>query len=71
MPFLKFDFGDKQISFNAEVNAKKTFKDFCEHEKHHGLTPEQLKEVHDACKAGKKPEPKNAETKAAEPAADK
>lgn len=48
--FIKFTFGEKTISFNKEWVASKSLKDFTEHEKHHALSPEQYKEVWDACK---------------------
>ena len=65
-----FRSGDITITFFVEINAKKSFNDFYEHEKHHPITKEQLKEVHDIIlkKAGK---PKKEEKKQEQPAADK
>lgn len=37
----------KRIGFIVESNKDKTFKQFSEHEKHHGLSKEQLREVYD------------------------
>lgn len=62
MGFIKFHFGDKEIAFNAEFAASKTLAEFKEHEKHHGLTHKQYKEVHDACRKIVSPEkPKEQE----------
>lgn len=38
------------INFNVEWVKGKTFKQFCEHEKHHGLSKEKMKEFYDCCK---------------------
>jgi hypothetical protein len=43
------------ITFNANWAGSKTEKEFIEHEKHHGLTDTQLKEVHKLCKEAVKP----------------
>lgn len=51
------------IAFNKEWVASKSLKDFSEHEKHHGLKPEQYKEVHDICTGKAKPEEPKAEPK--------
>jgi predicted transcriptional regulator len=37
----------RSIKFIVEANKDKTFKQFAEHEKHHGLTKEQYREVYD------------------------
>ncbi len=37
----------KRIGFIVEANKDKTFKQFAEHEKHHELSKEQLREVYD------------------------
>jgi hypothetical protein len=37
------------VGFSKEWVAGKTFTEFCEHEKHHGLTKQQLKEVYNLC----------------------
>jgi hypothetical protein len=37
------------IGFNKELAAAKSLKDFIEHERHHGLSDDQLKEVHKLC----------------------
>lgn len=47
--FIVFTFDSKTISFNRESVRKKTLKKFSEDNEHHGLTPEQYKEVHDLC----------------------
>lgn len=39
------------VSFNATNAAGKKLSEFADHEKHHGFTREQFKELHDACKA--------------------
>lgn len=44
------------IGFNQESAASKTFAEFSKHEKHHGLSDEQLKEIWDVAK-GKKEMP--------------
>lgn len=51
------------IAFNKEWVASKTLKAFSEHEAHHGLSAEQLKEVHEMCggKSSKKKEEKPAD----------
>jgi len=38
------------VNFNADWAASKPMKDFIEHEKHHGLSKEQLTEAHNLCK---------------------
>jgi hypothetical protein len=43
------------ISFNATWAATKTEKEFIEHEAHHGLSKDQLKEAHKLCKEAVKP----------------
>lgn len=50
------------VTFNADWVASKTLEEFSEHEKHHGLTPTQLKEVHQLCKEKVKPAPTAAPT---------
>lgn len=42
--------------FNKEWAASKSFKEFAEHEAHHNLSKEQLKEVHELCKVPEKKE---------------
>ena len=39
----------QNIWFNYKLAAGKTLQEFIKHEKHHGLTEEQYKEVHDLC----------------------
>lgn len=56
------------IFFDAELAAKKTLKEFIAHEKHHGLTDDQYKEVHDLCKL--KVNPKIETAKAEKPGKD-
>ena len=38
---------NKRIGFIVASNKDKTFKQFAEHEKHHGLSKEQYREVYD------------------------
>lgn len=38
------------IAFNAEINAEKSLQAFSEHEAHHGLSAEEIKEIHTLCK---------------------
>jgi hypothetical protein len=45
---MKITFG--HVTFDAELAAGKTQKEFIQHELHTGLTPEQLKEAHMLCK---------------------
>jgi len=47
--FLVFE--NLGAAFNYEWAAKKSLAEFKEHEKHHGFTDEQFKEIHDACVA--------------------
>lgn len=35
------------VAFMKAINAKKSFNDFYEHEKHHGFSRKEFKEVHD------------------------
>ncbi len=49
------------VSFNSEWMKTKTFAEFFEHEKHHGISREKMKEFYDSIK-----NPKPAEVKAAE-----
>jgi hypothetical protein len=42
---IVFEAGDNKYGFYVGANANKTFADFCEHEKHHNLSKDQLKEV--------------------------
>ena len=37
------------VAFNAEWAASKPFKEFAEHEAHHGFTRDQLREVWKLC----------------------
>lgn len=37
------------IGFNSEWVASQSFEDFVKHEKHHGLSKEQMREVHTLC----------------------
>jgi hypothetical protein len=54
---------NRVVAFDADWAANKSQKDFIAHEKHHGLTNEQLIEAHNLCKAAVK-------APAKEPAAD-
>jgi len=38
------------ISFNKAWVASKTFKQFCAHESHHGLSTAQMQEVYNICR---------------------
>lgn len=49
---MKMTFG--HVTFDVESAAGKTQKDFIQHESHHGLTPEQLKQAHMLCKVAVK-----------------
>lgn len=44
------------INFNEEWVKAHSFKEFAEHEKHHGLSAEKMREIYDLCK-GKKEAP--------------
>ena len=48
------------VHFNAEEAAAKSVKEFIEHEKHHGCTPDQYKEIHALCGGKKSVEKKEA-----------
>lgn len=37
----------KHVAFMKAINAKKSFEDFYQHEKHHGFAREEYKLVHD------------------------
>ena len=68
---IKYVAGDWEYSFYVEVNAAKTLTEFCEHEKHHNLTKEQLKEVYglikkEAKKSDEKQEAKKMDEKPVE-----
>jgi Spy/CpxP family protein refolding chaperone len=41
----------QHIAFNSAWASGKTLQEFMEHEKHHNLTEEQMKQVHALCKA--------------------
>jgi hypothetical protein len=43
-----------EINFYPAAVDGKTFKEFCEHEKHYNLSKEKMKEVFDLLKGGKK-----------------
>ena len=60
--FIKYN----GVAFNADWVKSKTLKEFSEHEKHHGFTPEQYKEVHDMCTGKVKPAPVKEEKTADE-----
>lgn len=38
-----------RIKFNLDWVASKTLREFMEHERHHGLTDKQYKDIHAAC----------------------
>lgn len=50
MTWIVFSDGERRIRFNRDWVASKTLKEFAEHEKHHGLSQAQYKEVHDLAK---------------------
>ena len=53
------------ITFNADWAAGKSEKEFIEHEKHHGLSTDQLKDAYKLCKEAVKPvDPKPAQATA-------
>jgi hypothetical protein len=52
--FIQFE----KISFNAKWVASKSFTEFKEHEKHHGLSEAKMKEVHNLCTEAMKPKEK-------------
>ncbi len=62
MNWVKFN----SVAFNADWVKTKTLKEFSEHEKHHGFTPEQYKEAYELCKNGEKKADKPAAEKPAE-----
>lgn len=45
------------IAFNADWVLTKTLDQFIEHEKHHGLSKEKMKEIYDAIKTPKVEKP--------------
>lgn len=47
---MKFE----EITFYPAAVDNKTFKEFCEHEKHHKLSKEKMKEVYELLKGGNK-----------------
>lgn len=47
MNAIVYSAGPLTTKFFVAINAKKTFKEFYEHEKHIGYTREQLKEAHE------------------------
>lgn len=63
--WIKWTGGGKTIAFNKTANGAKSFADFAEHEKHHGLTTEQLREIHQLC-GGKAKKPKPPESPASD-----
>lgn len=62
---MTFTFGNKTIMFNEQFAASKSLEDFIKHEKHHGLTDDQFKEVYELCV--KKCKSEKQMTKKAEP----
>jgi hypothetical protein len=48
---MRYTVGDKVIGFTVEWVAAKSLAEFSRHEAHHGLSREQLKEVHTLCRA--------------------
>ena len=47
---MKFE----EITFYPAAVEGKTFKEFCDHEKHHNLSKEKMREVYDLLKGGQK-----------------
>lgn len=60
MEFISYTVGEQTLAFNKAWVASKTLKEFSDHEKHHGLSAEQYKEIHDIC-TGKKTDPVKTE----------
>lgn len=50
MAFVKY----KHVAFNAEWVKTKSFEEFYEHEKHHGLSKEEMKEAYESITKGSK-----------------
>jgi len=44
----------KQIGFNSALASKRSLSEFIAHEKHLGLSEDEMKEVHALCKAENK-----------------
>jgi hypothetical protein len=40
----------EKVTFNADWAASKTFEYFRDHEKHHGIPDEKMKEIHEAAR---------------------
>jgi len=51
MKAIVYVVGDNHYTFFVAANCNKTLAEFSEHEKHHDLTKDQLKEVHGLIKA--------------------
>ena len=47
-------FYNRVVAFDAELAVDKSLKEFIAHEKHHGLSNEQLTEAYNLCKAAVK-----------------
>lgn len=45
----------QHVDFNSKWAASKTVAEFVKHESHHGLSEEQLREVHAICVEKQKP----------------
>jgi hypothetical protein len=54
MPKVPYTGGATLVSYDAEWAASKSQKEFIAHEKHNGLSNEQLIEAHNLCKAAVK-----------------
>jgi hypothetical protein len=48
---MRYISGDLKIDFNSKLAASKTVDEFIEHEKHLGLSDEDLREAHALCVA--------------------
>lgn len=68
MKSVIYSAGPLTTKFFVEPNARKSFKEFYEHEKHIGYTREQLKEAYDLiCKAAKGGKPEKVQPPQPEP----
>lgn len=54
MPKVPYTGGDTLVAYDADWAASKSQKEFIAHEKHNGLSNEQLIEAHNLCKAAVK-----------------
>jgi len=57
--FIPFEIEQGTIWINKEWAASVTLKAFIEHEKHHGIPDEKMKEIWSLCKQEEKPSEKS------------